>query len=86
MRHTFYLILGFAFSFLLGTQAQNTGNIYTTPQDSENGGFVFPRKWPMTFREGSTINITWSTDFISVNLYYYQRGNVANSIQLASKS
>lgn len=68
------------------TRDENRGNIYTTPMDTVNGSFVFPRTWPMSFREGSTINVSWTTKYSTVNLYYYQRGKVANSVQVASKS
>ena len=64
---------------------RDEGNIWTTPQDSVNGSFVFPRTYPITFREGSSINISWSTTFENINLYFYQRGKVANSVQLASE-
>lgn len=64
---------------------ENTGTLYTSPVDTVNGSFTFPRTWPLSFRETSTINISWSTKYEGVNLYYYQRGKVAASIQLASK-
>jgi hypothetical protein len=78
------IIYGLILLYTFPAYAQNNGNLYTTPADSPNGSFVFPRTFPLTFREGSSINISWTTDFESVNLFYYQRGQVANSIQLAS--
>jgi hypothetical protein len=87
MRRTIYALLSSTFLYAqVGAQSsENTGVLYTTPGDSEDGQFIFPRTWPQTLREGSTINITWSTVYESVNLYYYQRGKVASSIQIASK-
>jgi hypothetical protein len=88
MRCIIYALLSFTILYGHRARAQsdeNAGNLYTSPADSEDGAFVFPRTWPLTFREGSTINITWATTYDSINLYYYQRGNVANSIQIASK-
>ena len=55
------------------------------PVDSQYGFFVFPRAYPLRFREGSTINVSWNTQFDAVNLYFYQIGKVANSIQITSK-
>ncbi|KAI5868012.1 hypothetical protein GGS23DRAFT_608568 [Durotheca rogersii] len=63
---------------------ENTGTIYEMPWDSANGSFVFPRKWPMDFRETSVINISWTTTYQGANLYYYQRGKAATPIQLAA--
>jgi hypothetical protein len=61
------------------------GPVYTKPLDNENGSFIFPRTFPMNFREGSTLNLTWTTKFNKINLYYYQRDKVAESVQLTSK-
>ncbi|KAH8704402.1 hypothetical protein GQ44DRAFT_778091 [Phaeosphaeriaceae sp. PMI808] len=58
------------------------GRVWTAPQDSNNGFFLFPRTYPITFREGSSINISWSTTYTNINLYFYQRGKVVNSVQL----
>ncbi|KAF2682382.1 hypothetical protein K458DRAFT_390873 [Lentithecium fluviatile CBS 122367] len=63
---------------------RDEGRIFTTPQDSPNGSFVFPRTYPITFREGSSINISWSTTYKNINLYFYQRGQVATSVQLVT--
>ncbi|KAI0164759.1 hypothetical protein GGR57DRAFT_497635 [Xylariaceae sp. FL1272] len=63
---------------------ENTGYIYTTPFDTINGSFAFPRQYPLQFRESSQINITWDTKYEGVNLYYYQRGKVAVSTQIAT--
>ncbi|KAF2623565.1 hypothetical protein BU25DRAFT_461944 [Macroventuria anomochaeta] len=54
------------------------------PRDSVNGSFIFPRTYPLTFREGSSINISWSKTYENINLYFYQRGKVANSVQLVT--
>lgn len=78
-----YLVTGVL--FIVHAIGQNTGHIYDTPGDSVSGSFSFPRTYPLSFREASTINVTWTTTFERVNLYYCQRGNVANSILLASK-
>ncbi|KAI1504926.1 hypothetical protein F5X99DRAFT_405563 [Biscogniauxia marginata] len=40
--------------------------------------------WPMDFRETSAINITWTTTYEGVNLYFYQQGKVADSTQIAT--
>jgi hypothetical protein len=40
------------------SHAQNTGHIYTTPEDTDDGSFTFPRAFPLSFREGSSINIS----------------------------
>jgi hypothetical protein len=64
---------------------ENTGTLYTNPVDTINGSFSFPRQYPLNFRETSLINITWSSEYEGVNLYYYQRGKVAVSTQIASK-
>ncbi|KAI3317843.1 hypothetical protein HD806DRAFT_358758 [Xylariaceae sp. AK1471] len=72
-------------SFLLkGRQDDNNEEIHTEPQDSVNGSFVFPVTYPLTFRETSTINITWKTSYEAVNLYYYQSGKVATSLQIST--
>ncbi|KAI0600569.1 hypothetical protein F4775DRAFT_39642 [Biscogniauxia sp. FL1348] len=68
---------------MLQARQENTGLIYTTPGDSVNGSFIFPRTWPMNFRETSTINISWTSTYEGVSLYFYQRGKVANSTQIA---
>ncbi|RYP16927.1 hypothetical protein DL765_004851 [Monosporascus sp. GIB2] len=72
------------FGSLLQRRQENSGIIYTEPRDSANGSFIFPRTWPIGFRETSTINITWSTNYEGINLYYYQRGKVATSVQIAT--
>ena len=64
---------------------RDEGHVWTTPQDSANGSFIFPRTYPLTFREGSSINVSWSTTYDNINLYFYQRGKVATSVQLVSK-
>jgi hypothetical protein len=61
------------------------GHVWTTPQDSVDGAFIFPRTYPLTLREGSNINISWSMKYENINLYFYQRGKVANSVQLVSE-
>ena len=66
-------------------QEEEEGRIWTEPQDSSDGGFIFPVTYPTDFREGSSINISWSTTYENINLYFYQRGKVANSVQLAGK-
>lgn len=38
-------------------RAEAEGRIFTEPYDTVNGSFVFPRTWPLTFRESSNINI-----------------------------
>ncbi|KAF2278189.1 uncharacterized protein EI97DRAFT_499695 [Westerdykella ornata] len=63
---------------------RDEGRIWTTPQDSANGSFIFPRAYPLAFREGSNINISWSTKYENINLYFYQRGKVADSVQLVT--
>ncbi|CAO2648862.1 Nn.00g098110.m01.CDS01 [Neocucurbitaria sp. VM-36] len=63
---------------------RDEGRIWTTPQDSVNGSFIFPRTYPLAFRDGSSINISWSKSYESINLYFYQRGKVANSVQLVA--
>ncbi|KAI1488944.1 hypothetical protein F5X96DRAFT_643004 [Biscogniauxia mediterranea] len=68
----------------LEARQENTGLIYTTPGDSDNGSFIFPRTWPMNFRETSTINISWTSTYEGVSLYFYQRGKVTNSTQIAT--
>ncbi|RYP90032.1 hypothetical protein DL770_003877 [Monosporascus sp. CRB-9-2] len=72
------------FGSLLQRRQENSGIIFTEPRDSANGSFIFPRTWPISFRETSTINITWTTNYEGINLYYYQRGKVATSIQIAT--
>ncbi|ETS76081.1 hypothetical protein PFICI_11468 [Pestalotiopsis fici W106-1] len=69
----------------LESRDENTGVLYTSPVDTINGSFTFPRQWPLNFRETSLINITWTMKYEGVNLYYYQRGKVAVSTQIASK-
>lgn len=64
---------------------RDEGRLYTTPQDSVNGSFIYTRTYPLTIREGSTINISWSMTYENVNLYFYQKGKVANSVQLFSE-
>ncbi|KAJ8113980.1 hypothetical protein OPT61_g4026 [Boeremia exigua] len=63
---------------------RDEGRIWTTPQDSVNGSFNFPRTYPLTLREGSSINISWSMTYENINLYFYQRGKVATSVQLVT--
>ncbi|RYO98212.1 hypothetical protein DL766_008794 [Monosporascus sp. MC13-8B] len=72
------------FGSLLQRRQENLGIIYTEPRDSANGSFIFPRSWPIVFGETSTINIKWSTIYEDINLYYYQRGKVATSVQIAT--
>ncbi|KAI1774450.1 hypothetical protein F4818DRAFT_82857 [Hypoxylon cercidicola] len=69
---------------LIRGRDENTGVIYTSPIDTDNGSFIFPRTWPLDFRETSTINISWTTKYEVVNLYYYQKGKVATSLQLST--
>ncbi|KAL7626286.1 hypothetical protein AAE478_003057 [Parahypoxylon ruwenzoriense] len=69
---------------LLDSREDITKPILTSPQDSVNGSFVFPRTWPTNVRETSIINISWVTKYEGVNLYYYQRGKIAASIRLAT--
>jgi len=64
---------------------RDEGRVWTIPQDSVNGSFIFPRIYPLTLREGSSINISWVTTYENINLYFYQRGKVANSVQLGSE-
>ncbi|KAJ8110741.1 hypothetical protein OPT61_g6492 [Boeremia exigua] len=59
-------------------------NIFKTPYDTINGSFIFPRVWPLTFREGSSINISWSTEYKDIDLYYYQQIKNAASVQLVT--
>ncbi|KAI0102574.1 hypothetical protein GGR51DRAFT_574035 [Nemania sp. FL0031] len=70
-------------NFIIKSRQDEDEEIYTTPQDNINGSFIYPRTYPLTFTEKTAINVTWNTRFESVNLYYYQSGNVANSSQLA---
>ncbi|RYP45201.1 hypothetical protein DL768_008433 [Monosporascus sp. mg162] len=73
------------FGSLLQRRQENSGIIFTEPQNSANGSFIFPRMWPTGFRETSTVNITWTTNYEGINLYYYhQRGNVATSVPTAA--
>ncbi|KAF1847159.1 uncharacterized protein K460DRAFT_352334 [Cucurbitaria berberidis CBS 394.84] len=78
--------LGILSSTLLPSHVlpREEGRVWTTPQDSINGSFLFPRTYPLTFREGSSINISWSKTYENINLYFYQRGKVANSVQLGT--
>ncbi|KAI1170239.1 hypothetical protein F4777DRAFT_592105 [Nemania sp. FL0916] len=53
-------------------------------EGNDDGVFKFPNSYPTTFKEGSGINITWSTNYQASNLYYYQSGKVATSIQITT--
>ncbi|KAF1816360.1 hypothetical protein P152DRAFT_492492 [Eremomyces bilateralis CBS 781.70] len=56
--------------------------LHTTPYDNINGSFVYPRDWPSNFSIGSQINITWTTQFPSVHLYYYQNRKIAEIVNI----
>lgn len=70
------LLFGLLFASHTLADGNNTAQYSTTPVDSQNGSFIYPRAYPLTFQEGSTVNLTWSTTWIAVNLFYYQRGQL----------
>jgi len=60
-------------SLILHPLAQDTNEdnpaIETTPGDTDFGAFVFPRTYPLTLQEGSTVNVSWSTTLDIIELY-----------------
>lgn len=70
---------------MLEHREENTGLIYYTPGDSDNGSFIYPRVFAERFRESSSVNVSWMTQYDAINLYCYQRGKVASSMQLSSE-
>ncbi|KAK8076847.1 hypothetical protein PG996_003017 [Apiospora saccharicola] len=70
---------------MLEQREENTGLIYYNPSDTDNGSFIYPRVFAERFRESSSVNISWRTQYDAVNLYFYQRGKVAASTQLTSE-
>ncbi|KAK8095004.1 hypothetical protein PG997_001689 [Apiospora hydei] len=70
---------------MLEHREENTGLVYETPADSVNGSFIYPRVFAERFRETSSVNISWKTQYDAINLYYYQRGKVGASTQISSK-
>ncbi|KAK7976953.1 hypothetical protein PG988_004443 [Apiospora saccharicola] len=69
---------------MLEQREENTGFIYYNPLDTDNGFFIYPRVFAERFRESSSVNISWRTQYDAVNLYFYQRGKVAASTQLTT--
>ncbi len=51
-----------------------------------DGVFTYPNYWPLTFEEGTQVNITWDTSYNRTNLFIYNVFDVVNSISLAGKS
>jgi len=57
--------------FALQSSAQKEIRIYESPVDHDEGFFTYPVDYPLTFKVGSPINITWQTVHKDVELLYY---------------
>jgi hypothetical protein len=53
---------------------------YKTPTDTQQGSFIFPRAFPLTFEEGTRVNFTWASTVQNVSVWIYLENNKDYSI------
>lgn len=63
------------FSFLTASLIVAQGDTSHYP----DGNVTYPDRFGISYREGSAINITWTTTYKSINLFYSQYGDDADS-------
>ena len=54
--------------------------IWTVPNDTIHGAFIFPRTYPLFFQEGTTVNISWTTSLDFVGLYWNHQGAIGTHL------
>ncbi|KAF2830756.1 hypothetical protein CC86DRAFT_166945 [Ophiobolus disseminans] len=48
---------------------EDDNNIWKIPEDTDAGAFLWPRTYPLSFEEGATINISWTTTLKTAQLH-----------------